>query len=510
MPQPRTEMRRIREVLRLKFELGLSTAATAASARIARSTVKQYLDRLASTGLSYEQARAMDDADLDRRLFATPAVNSVDRPVPDWSGLERQLRGRGVTLKLLWLEYLADHPDGFRYTQFCERFHAWQQSSRPPTMRQQHRAGEALQVDYAGMTLTVRDAGTERQAQVFVACLPCSNLIYAEASWTQGIEDWLAAHVRTFAFLGGVPARLVPDNLKAGVTAASFYDPVLNRSYHELARHYDTVVVPTRVRRPRDKADVEQAVKLVEQWVLAPLRHRQLFSLAEANTALRAQVDALNDRPFAPPAEGSRRTLFEAIERAALKPLPVAPFVIGRWLTARVTLDYHIAVDSHYYSVPHRLVHKRVEVFLTPTAVTVFHAGERVATHARSTAKAQHTTLVAHMPPAHQVLAQRTPERLRQQAAALGVATAAYVDRLLTGCEHPEQGLRRSLGIVRLAARFGAEPVDAACRRALAAGALSTRYVEQVLRAGEPPATPSGPEDGVGDHGNVRGPRYYH
>lgn len=297
------------------------------------------------------------------------------------------------------------------------------------------------------------------------------------------------------------------------MTAASFYDPVLNRSYHELARHDDTVVVPTRVRRPRDTADVEPAVKLVklvEPWVLAPLRHRQLFSLAEANTALRAQVEALNDRPFAPPAEGSRRTLFEAIERAALKPLPGAPFVIGRWLTARVTLDDPIAVDSPDDSVPHRLVHKRVEVFLTPTAVTVFHAGERVATHARSPAKAQQTTLVAHLPPAHQVLAQRTPERRRQPATALGVATAASVDRWLTGCEPPEQGLRRSLGILRLAARFGAEPVDAACRRALAAGALSTRYVEPVLRAGEPPATPSGPEDGVGDHGNVRGPRYSH
>lgn len=222
MPQPRTERRRIREVLRLKFELGLSTAATAARARIARSTVKQYLDRLASPGLSYEQARAMDDADLDRQLFATPAVNSVDRPVPDWSGVERQLRGRGVTLKLLWLDYLADPPDGFRDTQFCERFHAWQQSSRPPTRRQQHRAGAALQVDDAGMTLTVRDAGTERQAQVFVACLPCSNLIDAEASWTQGIEDWLAAHVRTFAFLGGVPARLVPGasaNAAGGTTS---------------------------------------------------------------------------------------------------------------------------------------------------------------------------------------------------------------------------------------------------------------------------------------------------
>ncbi len=304
-----------------------------------------------------------------------------------------------MTLRLLWLEYLGRHPEGYRYTQFCEHFHARQRRSRPPTMRQMRRAGAALEVDWAGMTLEVIDAGVARAAQVFVACLPCSDLIHAEARSSQGREDWLAAHVGAFAYIGGCQEKLVPDNTKTGVTDANYWDPVLNRSYHALARHYGVAIVPARVRKPRDKPTAENAVRLVEMWVLAPLRHRQLFSLAEANAALAEKVEELNNRPFAPPREGSRRTLFEAIERGKLNPLPAGPFVIGQWLVARVNIDYHIAVDEHFYSVPYRLVQQRVNVSPTATAVAVFHQGERVASHRRSAAKAHHTTLPEHMPP---------------------------------------------------------------------------------------------------------------
>ena len=385
-----------------------------------------------------------------------------------------------------------------------------QRASRPPVMRRVHRAGETLEVDYAGMTLTVIDAGVPRKAQVFVACLPCSDLTYAEATWSQGHEDWLAAHVRAFAFIGGVPAKLVPDNLKSGVTDACYYDPVLNRSYHELARHYEVAVVPARVCKPRDKPSVEGGVRLVEQWVLAPLRHRQFFSLAEANVAIVEKITEWNDRPFAPPREGCRRSLFEAIERAALKPLPAEPFIIGQWLSPRVNVDYHVAVDHHFYSVPHRLVHKKVDVFLTVTAVTVFYKGDRVASHARSMAKAHHTTVHEHMPPAHQAMARRTPDRLRHDAAALGVAIGSYVDRLLDSREHVEQGVRACLGVLRLAGSYGKDRLELACERALAAGTLSARYVEQLLRADRRrPFLEAHPEDGVGPHGNVRGPAYY-
>ena len=503
-------MRRIREVLRLKFNLGLNDSQVATSAGVARATVQDYLRRIAATGLDHEQLLALGDEALDQRLFPPRERREAGRQLPDWEVIERELRGRGVTLRLLWLEYLDGRTGGYQYTQFLRHFRAWQQASRPPVMRQIHRAGAALEVDYAGMTMTLMDMGVPREAQVFVACLPCSQLIYAEPTWTQGREDWLGAHVRALTWIGGCPEKLVPDNLKTGVTDASYYDPVLNRSYHELARHYGIAVLPARVRRPRDKSSVESSVNQVERWVLAPLRHRRFFSLDEATAAILEQVELFNNRPFSPPREGSRRSLFEAIERAALKPLPAEPFVIGQWLTARVNIDYHIVADLHYYSVPYRLLHTKVDVFLTATAVSVFAKGERVASHARSFVPAHHTTVTEHMPPSHQAMAQRTPDRLRRDAAALGITIGTYVDRLLSGREHPEQGIRACLGVLRLAKTYGAARLELACERALRAGALSSRYVEQLLKADRrQPFLEVPPEDGLGDHANIRGSTYY-
>ena len=268
--------------------------------------------------------------------------------------------------------------------------------------------------------------------------------------------------------------------------------------------------VPARVRKPRDKATAENAVRLVEMWVLAPLRHRQLFSLGEANAALAERVEDFNNRPFAPPRQGSRRSLFEAIERSKLKPLPNEPFVVGQWRVARVNIDYHIAVEGHFYSVPYRLVQQKLDVFVTATAVAVFHRGERVASHHRSAATAQHTTLAEHMPPAHRAMAQRTPDRLRVEAAALGRAIGTYVDRLLGAREHPEQGVRACLGVLRLAGAYGTERLALACERALAAGVLSSRYVEWLLKADRRrPFLDGGVEASLGEHANLRGSAYY-
>jgi len=503
-------MRRIKEVLRLKFEVGLNDSQIAASVQLARATVQDYLQRVAATGQKPEQLCALGDEELDRRLFPPREQRNTARPLPDWETIERELRRRGVTLLLLWREYADTHPDGYQYTQFLRHFRTWQRASRPPTMRQVHRAGETLEVDYAGMPLTVMDMGVAREGQVFVACLPCSQLVYAEMTWTQGQEDWLGSHVRALAAIGGCPEKLVPDNLKSGVTDAWYYDPVLNRAYHELAQHYRIAIVPARVRRPRDKSSVENAVKHVERWVLAPLRDRRFLSKAEANAAIAELVEAWNNRPFSPPREGSRRSLFEAVERAALKPLPSEPFVIGQWMTARVNVDYHIAVDDHYYSVPYRLVHAKVDVFLTATAVSVFAEGERVASHLRSFRRAQHTTLSEHMPPAHQAMARRTPERLREDTTALGLAIGAYVARLLDAREHPEQGVRACLGVLRLAKTYGRARLELACERALAAGAQSSRYVEQLLKADQrQPFLDAPRDDGLGQHANVRGSSYY-
>ena len=343
-----------------------------------------------------------------------------------------------------------------------------------------------------------------------MACLPCSGLIYAEASWTQTSEDWLGAHVRLFAFLGGVTAKVVPDNLKVGITHASYYDPVINASYAALIKHYGSAVVPARSRKPRDKPGVENGVLQAYRWLLAPLRHRQFFSLAELNQAIALLLVELNDKPMAPPREDSRRTLFEAVERAALRSLPTEPYVLGHWaIGVTVNIDYHVAVDQNFYSVPYALVRKRVDAFVTPTGVQIFHRGERAASHVRLAGRNHWGTLNEHMPPAHSAMANRTPDWVRGQAAKVGVATAAYVERLLTGRAHIEQGVRSCLGILRLATRYPGEQLEAACVRAIAAGASSSGFVEHLLKSGRPLAD-TDVADGIGHHRNVRGAGYYH
>src|ERR1700674_616939 len=511
MPRPRSEMRRIREVLRLRAELGANVSAIATGAGLARSTVRAYLRQAAGAGIDGITAPALSDAALEAALFA-PAPSVASRPMPDWAALDAELRRhKHVTRKLLWLEYKATHPEGYEFSQFKLLLSQWQKASRRGlSMRQVHRAGETVEVDYAGDTVTVVEAGVARAAQLFVACLPCSGLVYAEASWTQGHQDWLSAHVRLFAFLGGVPAKVVPDNLKVGVTHASFYDPVINASYAALVRHYGTAVVPARVRRPRDKPSVENGVLQACRWLLAPLRHRQFFSLVELNEALGRLLVELNDKPMAPPRADSRRSLFEAVERAALKCLPIEPYLVGHWaIGTTVNVDYHVAVEWNFYSVPYALVRRRVDVFVTRTAVQIFHRGERAASHARVAGQNHWATLGEHMPPAHSAVAKRTPDWVRDQAAKVGVATAAYVERLLTGRDHIEQGVRSCLGILRLATRYPGEQLEAACVRALSAGASSSGFVAHLLKSGRPLVDPVA-EDGVGHHGNIRGPGYYH
>jgi transposase len=504
-------MRRVREVLRLHAELGANLSAVAAGARLARSTVRLYLRRAAAAGIDATRADSLSDEALEAALFI-PAVVDNERPTPDWAAVDAELRRhKHVTRKLLWLEYKTAHPDGYEFSQFKLLLSRWQKSSgRGLSMRQVHRAGETVQVDYAGDTVGVMDAGVPRQAQIFVACLPCSGLIYAEATWTQGHADWLSSHIRLFNFLGGVPARVVPDNLKVGVTHASYYDPVINASYAALIKHYQTAVVPARVRRPKDKPGVENGVLQTYRWLLAPLRHHQFFSLAELNTKLATLVTQFNDKPMAAPRAGSRRELFDAVERAALGRLPAEPYLVGEWkIACTVNIDYHIALERNFYSVPYRLVHKVVDAFMTPTTVQLFYRSERVASHLRAAGRNIWTTVAEHMPPAHRAVANRTPERIRAEAAQIGVATATYVEHLLSGRDHIEQGVRSCLGILRLARQHPAERLEAACRWALSAGAHSSGFVEQLLKSRRAIPDPRR-DDGPGLHDNVRGSDYYH
>lgn len=516
MPRTRIAMRKVKEVLRLRYDLAMSYSQIRRSCGLSNGTLNGLLARAEKAGLTrWEQVRDLSEEALERRLFqrADDGQWLEERPLPDWAEVERDLRRhKHLTLKLVWGEYIEANPGGYGFSQFCDYFRRWRrEQGRGVTLRQEHRPGEALQVDYAGDTVVVMDGGQAREAQIFVVCLPFSGLIYTEATWTQQLEDWLASHVRAFNFLGGVPGALVPDNLKSGVTKANFFDPVLNASYYELARHYGTAILPTRVRKPRDKPAAENAVLQVERWVLAPLRHQTFFSLGELNAAMMPLREALNNRPLSPPREGTRRSVFEAEERALLRPLPSDPYVVGQWDLGRtVGADYHVIADGHYYSVPCALARSRVDVFTTATLVTIFQRGERVASHPRSPIKGGHTTLPEHMPPGHRAVLERTPERMRAEAAGIGVATATYVDRLLASRRHVEQGVRAAYGVVRLAAKYGAMALEKACERALAAGVLSPRFVEGLLKAPTRPVLPEPIEGGPGEHGNVRGSGYYH
>ena len=341
-------MRKIREVLRLYFAAALSIRAIARSLGTSPSTVGEYLRRAKVAGVSWPVPEAIDDAGLERRLFPALPSSHTSRPLPDWSEVRRELRGKNVTLALLWEEYKAIHPEGLQYSRFCEQYREWA-GKLDLVMRQEHRAGEKLFIDYAGQTVPVVDpeTGEERQAQVFVAVLGASSYTFAEATWTQTLPDWTASHVRAFEFYGGCPELVIPDNLRSGVSGAHRYEPDLNPTYHDLASHYGVAVLPARVRRPRDKAKAEVAVQIVERWILAALRHRRFFSLAELNAAVSKLLDRLNTRPFRK-LPGSRRSQFEQVDRPALCPLPSSPYVFAEWKTVRVHIDYHVEIDGHY------------------------------------------------------------------------------------------------------------------------------------------------------------------
>jgi transposase len=522
MARERSEMRRVKEVLRLRLAFGLSHKAISAACRMPRTTVRDYCQRAKAAGLdSFAAVEPLSERALEARLFTTgvdPDAPDEDvarppagRPTPDWATVHRELNKPGVTRILLWQEYLVQHPGGYRYTQFTQLYKAWAAGALEPRMRRQHQPGAMIEVDYAGMTLPIRIGDTIRAAAVFTACLPYSGYLFAEATWTQASEDWLASHVRLFAHLGGVPGKLVPDNLKTGITHASFFDPVVNRDYLDLAQHYTVAVVPTRTRRPRDKASVENGVLQVERRVLAPLRHRTFGSLEEANRAIATQLALVNAEPLSMNRAASRLSLFRDEEQAALRPLPPEPFVIGRWSRLKVPPDYHVGVDGVAYSVPFRLIGQRVDIHRTPTLVSIFHDGVRVAAHARQQASGRGAavTLDEHRPPHHRAAARLTPEALQAAAQAIGPATGLLVERLFARADHVDQAIRAAQGVVKLGQVYGPAMLEAAAEAALAANVVSYRFVAALLRRGAiPPPEPAA--GGAGTHGNVRGPGYYH
>jgi transposase len=509
--RPRSAMRKIRDVLRLSLGGGLSRRQVGAAVGLPYSTVADYLARARVGGVSWPLPAELDDAALEARLFPPPAPTVASRPAPDFAAVHTELRRKGVTLELLWVEYRERHPDGYGYSQFCQLYRLWQRRV-DVVMRQEHRAGEKLFVDFAGQTVPVVDprTGEVSPAAIFVAVLGASSYTYAEAVPSQGLAHWIGAHVRAFAYFGGAPAIVVPDNLKAGVRRADRYEPEPGRTYAELAAHYGCAVIPARPRKPRDKAKVEVGVQLVGRWILARLRHRTFFSVVELNAAIGELLEELNRRPFKK-LPGNRRHLFEALDRPALKPLPAGPYEYATWKLARVNVDYHVEVERHWYSVPYQLVGQQLDLRLTATTVEAFHRGRRVASHPLGGPSFRHTTAPEHMPAAHRAHLEWSPGRLLRWAQTVGPQTAALVEGILTGRPHPEQGYRACLGILRLGKRYGAERLEAACGRALALRSFSYRSVDSILKTGldRQPLPAAAPPVARPPHDNLRGPTYY-
>jgi transposase len=480
--------------------------------------VADYLRRTAAARLTWTEASALTQSQLEERLFPTEHIpSSVQRPPPDYEYIYNELRTYrkfNLTLSQLWLEYKEKHPDGYQYTQFCEHYWRWRRKL-DYCMRQEHRGGEKLFIDYSdGLSIVDMVTGEFIITQLFLAVWGASNYTYAESTLSQTLPDWIGSHRRALEYFRCSPRVMVPDNLKSGVSKACKYEPELNPTYSDMAEHYGCAVLPARPRKPRDKAKVENGVLIAQRWILAVLRHRTFYSMAELNAAIRECLERLNTRPLRR-AKQSRRELFEAIDRPNALPLPQRPYEYAEWYKAKVQLNYHIEVDRHYYSVPYQFLHERVDIRLTAAIVEAFHKGERVAAHVRSHVKGGYTTLPEHMPPSHRYYAEWNPARFIQWAGKTGESTARLVETILATRPYPEQGYKACLGIINLTRDYEPVRVEAAARRALEFKSCSYRSMKAILSAGldrhdnpdeigKQPGLP-----GLLPHQNIRGQEYY-
>jgi transposase len=514
MANKRLPMRKIKEVLRLKFACGLGQREIALSCRIARSTVRDYLRRAREAGLTWDSAAGADEVEIEVRLFPAPRPATAIRPLPDCEHIYHELRtyrSVNLTLTQLWLEYRERHPDGYQYTQFCEYYSRWR-GKLDYSMRQEHRAGEKVFLDYCdGLSFIDLATGEIVPTQLFVAVWGASNYTYAEAARTQRLPEWIGAHVHAFEYFRVVPRVLVPDNLKSGVHDPCYYEPELNPTYAEMAEHYGCAVLPARPHHPRDKAKVEAGVLIAQRWILAVLRHRTFYSLGELNTAVRECLERLNTRVLRKMGK-SRREVFEGEDRPNAVPLPARPYEYAEWRKPVVNIDYHIEIDHHYYSVPYRFLRETLDARITATTVEAFFKGERVAAHARSYVRGMPTTLPEHMPPEHRAHAEWTPSRLIQWAGKTGKATAEVVEKILLSRTYPEQGYRACLGIMRLSRRYEPARVEAAAKRALRYNTCSYKSMRSILALGLDSQTVT--ETGkqpllLPRHANIRGPEFY-
>jgi transposase len=504
-------MRKISEVLRLHFDLKCSYRDIARGQNVSISTVHEYLARAKAAKIEWPLPEDLSEEELYGHLYPSVASVKRDRPMPDWEKIHCELRRKAMTLRLLWREYREIHADGLSYSQYCERYKAYVKQISP-VMRQVHKAGEKTFVDYAGMTVPWLDTttGEVMEAQIFVGALGASQFIFAEATSSQKIPDWVQSHIRMWEYFGGVSVMVVPDNLRSGVTKSHRYDPDINANYQHLGEYYGFAIVPARIIEPKDKAKVENAVGIVERQILAAIRDLTFTSIAEINEAIRPRLLTLNNQSFQK-MKTSRRVLFNTVDQPALKPLPAEKYQYAEWCHAKIHIDYHFIFDDHFYSVPYKYIHQEVELRATSTTVECFYQGNRIVAHMRSHAKYKYTTLKEHMPKSHQVHAEWTPERMKRWADKIGPCTNQFINHMIVTRAFPEQAFRACLGVLRLGTRYGEARLEKACAIAYAAGASRYKNVESILKnkldcaaTAEPTVASVTPV-----HENIRGSEYY-
>lgn len=514
MAMKRIAMRKIRDVLRLRLQAGLSYRQIQASTKVSTGACQQLVTKAEGLGLSWPLPDELNDERLAALFYPKSDTQTSQRyVVPNWADIHQELKRKGVTKQLLWEEYTHQHPNRcYSYSQFCERYRCWF-GLQKRSMRQHHRAGEKCFIDYCGPTLPIicRYTGEVQPAAVFVGVLGASNYTYAEATWTQALPDWLGSHVRMFEFFGGTPDMLVPDNLRSGVNKACRYEPELNPCYQQLASHYQVAVMPARPYKPKDKAKAEVGVQVVERWIMARLRHHSFFSLAEANQCIRALLNELNKKPFKQ-LPGNRLEAFQKLDQPQLRPLPKLPYEFVDIKSVKVNIDYHVSYQKHLYSVPHQYVGETLELHASDTLVSVYFKQRQVASHPRSR-RAGTTTQAAHMPERHRKQHQWSPGRLKNWAKDIGPDVLYWVTTQLQSRQHPEQAYRVCLGLLNLSRQYPAHRLERACQIARQQQLWKLKQVKSLLQSNldrlpDPMDASNTPLPQ--DHENIRGPKSFH
>ena len=510
MARERLSMRKLSEVLRLRLEKKLSVRQIAVGCNLARSTVADYLGRARVAGLGWPLPAGMGEDLLEALLFPVQPTG-VKRSDLAMGYIHDEMKRKHVTLQLLWEEYRGREVDGYGYSQYCKRYRDWA-GTQAISLRQDHRAGDKLFIDFAGDTTPIHDplTGDVSRGHLFVAVLGCSNYTYAEVTATEKLEDWIEAIVRALEFFEGVPNIVVPDNAKALVTSPCWYDPDINITFHELAEHYGFAALPARPRKPKDKSKVEAGVLIAERWILARLRDQKFFSLGEVNVAVSSLLRRMNEHQFKK-LPGCRKELFARIEKPALKPLPEHSYELARWKKVVLNIDYHVDLDGHYYSAPYTLIRQELMARYTRSGVELFHKSRRVAAHARSYQKGCHTTINEHRPPAHAKYLEWTPERIISWAGTIGPNCTEAARQMMAGRKIPEYAYRPCIGVIRLGKRYGNDRVDRACARALKMHIVGYRHIESILKTGRDRLSDAADVASRPDvaHDNLRGAGYY-